>query len=107
MSATPSAQYRLTIRVRMDGGKGLLGAVTTAIAAAGGMVIAVDIVDDAGKSVPLGGGGYIVLTRPWPSMLRGIYGDDERYTQTYWSKFPHKYLAGDGCKRDLEGGDRG
>ncbi len=65
--------------------------------------IAVDIVDDAGKSVPLGGGGYIVLTRPWPSMLRGIWGDDERYKQTYWSKFEHRYLAGDGCKRDEEG----
>jgi acetyl-CoA synthetase len=65
--------------------------------------IAVDIVDEAGKSVPLGGGGYIVLTRPWPSMLRGIYGDDERYEQTYWSKFEHRYLAGDGCNRDLEG----
>ena len=65
--------------------------------------IAVDIVDDAGKSVPLGGGGYIVLTRPWPSMLRGIYGDDERYKQTYWSKFEHRYLAGDGCNRDTDG----
>ncbi|HEY4439207.1 MAG TPA: acetate--CoA ligase [Candidatus Elarobacter sp.] len=65
--------------------------------------IAADLVDESGNSVPLGGGGYIVLTRPWPSMLRGIYGDDERYKQTYWSKFPHKYLAGDGCKRDLDG----
>jgi acetyl-CoA synthetase len=65
--------------------------------------IAVDIVDEAGKSVPLGGGGYIVITRPWPSMLRGIYGDDERYKQTYWSRFPHRYLAGDGCNRDKEG----
>jgi acetyl-CoA synthetase len=65
--------------------------------------IAADIVNDKGESVPLGGGGYVVLTRPWPGMLRGIYGDDERYKQTYWSKFPHKYLAGDGCRRDLEG----
>jgi len=65
--------------------------------------IAADIVNDAGESVPLGGGGYLVLTRPWPGMLRGIWGDDERYAQTYWSKFPHKYLAGDGCRRDLEG----
>ena len=62
-----------------------------------------DIVNDKGESVPLGGGGYVVLTKPWPSMLRGIYGDDERYVQTYWSKFPHRYLAGDGCKRDEEG----
>jgi acetyl-CoA synthetase len=65
--------------------------------------IGVDIVDDQGKSVPLGGGGYIVLTTPWPSMLRGIYGADERYKETYWSKFPHRYLAGDGCHRDQEG----
>jgi acetyl-CoA synthetase len=65
--------------------------------------IAADIVNDQGESVPLGGGGYAVLTRPWPGMLRGIYGDDERYRQTYWSKFPHKYLAGDGCRRDTDG----
>jgi acetyl-CoA synthetase len=65
--------------------------------------IGADIVNDRGESVPLGGGGYAVLTRPWPGMLRGIYGDDERYTQTYWSKFPHKYLAGDGCRRDTDG----
>jgi acetyl-CoA synthetase len=65
--------------------------------------IAADIVNDKGESVPLGGGGYIVLTRPWPGMLRGIYGDDERYKQTYWSKFPHMYLAGDGCRRDSDG----
>jgi acetyl-CoA synthetase len=62
-----------------------------------------DIVNEKGESVPLGGGGYIVITRPWPGMLRGIWGDDERYKQTYWSKFPHLYLAGDGCKRDPEG----
>ena len=65
--------------------------------------IAADIVNDQGESVPLGGGGYVVLTRPWPGMLRGIYGDDERYKQTYWSKFAHKYIAGDGCRRDTEG----
>jgi acetyl-CoA synthetase len=65
--------------------------------------IAADIVDERGRSVPLGGGGYIVLTRPWPGMLRGIWGDDERYRQTYWSKFPHFYLAGDGCRRDAAG----
>ena len=65
--------------------------------------IGADIVNDQNQSVPLGGGGYIVLTRPWPSMLRGIWGDDERYKETYWSKFPHKYLAGDGCRRDEEG----
>jgi acetyl-CoA synthetase len=61
-----------------------------------------DIVNEKGETVPVGG-GYIVLKRPWPSMLRGIYGDDERYRQTYWSKFPHMYLAGDGCRRDEDG----
>ena len=64
--------------------------------------IAADIVNDQGETVPQGG-GYIVLTRPWPGMLRGIWGDDERYRETYWSKFPGKYLAGDGCQRDANG----
>ena len=53
--------------------------------------------------MPLGGGGYLVLTRPWPAMLRGIYGDPERYKATYWSRFPGMYFAGDGAKRDEEG----
>jgi acetyl-CoA synthetase len=65
--------------------------------------ILADIVDEAGNSVPFGGGGYIVLRRPWPSMLRGIYGAPERYKETYWSKFEHMYLAGDGCNRDEDG----
>ena len=53
--------------------------------------------------MPLGGGGYLVLKRPWPAMLRGIYGDPERYSETYWSRFPGMYFAGDGAKRDEEG----
>jgi acetyl-CoA synthetase len=65
--------------------------------------IEVDVVDADGTSVPLGGGGYLVLKRPWPGMLRGIYGDPERYKQTYWSRFPGMYFAGDGAKRDEEG----
>jgi acetyl-CoA synthetase len=62
-----------------------------------------DVVDGDGTSVPLGGGGYLVLKRPWPAMLRGIYGDPERYRQTYWSRFPGMYFAGDGAKRDTDG----
>jgi acetyl-CoA synthetase len=62
-----------------------------------------DVVDNEGNSVPLGRGGYLVLTKPWPAMLRGIYGDPERYKETYWSRFPGKYFVGDGCKRDEEG----
>jgi len=62
-----------------------------------------DIVNDHGESVPYGGGGYVVLTRPWPGMLRGIWGDDQRYVQTYWSRFPHLYFAGDGGHRDADG----
>jgi acetyl-CoA synthetase len=62
-----------------------------------------DIVDGDGNSVPLGGGGYLVLKRPWPAMLRGIHGDPERYKETYWSRFPGMYFAGDGAKRDAEG----
>ena len=65
--------------------------------------IAADVVDASGQSVPLGGGGYLVLTRPWPGMLRGLYGDPERYHQTYWSRFPGKYFTGDGAKRDMDG----
>jgi len=52
---------------------------------------------------PLGGGGYLVLKRPWPAMLRGIYGDPERYKETYWNRFPGMYFAGDGAKRDEDG----
>ncbi len=62
-----------------------------------------DVVDGDGKSVPFGGGGYLVLKRPWPGMLRGIYGDPERYKATYWSRFPGMYFAGDGAKRDEDG----
>jgi acetyl-CoA synthetase len=65
--------------------------------------IAADVVDAAGESVPRGGGGYLVLRRPWPAMLRGIYGDPERYRETYWSRFPGMYFAGDGAKRDDDG----
>ena len=65
--------------------------------------VGADVVDANGNSVPRGGGGYLVLTRPWPSMLRGIYGDPERYKATYWSRFPGKYFAGDGAKRDEDG----
>jgi acetyl-CoA synthetase len=65
--------------------------------------IAADVVDDAGNSVGIPGGGYLVLTRPWPAMLRGIWGDPERYRQTYWARFGDKYFAGDGAKRDDEG----
>jgi acetyl-CoA synthetase len=65
--------------------------------------IAADIVDDAGVAVGVPGGGYLVLERPWPSMLRGIWGDPERYKTTYWSTYPGRYFAGDGAKRDDEG----
>jgi acetyl-CoA synthetase len=65
--------------------------------------IGAGIVDDAGKPVGIPGGGYLVLERPWPSMLRGIWGDPERYRATYWSRFDGKYFAGDGAKRDDEG----
>jgi acetyl-CoA synthetase len=65
--------------------------------------IEADVVDAEGRSVPFGGGGYLVLKRPWPGMLRGIYGDPARYLKTYWSRFPGMYFAGDGAKRDEEG----
>jgi acetyl-CoA synthetase len=64
-----------------------------------------DVVDDQGKPVPNGGGGLLVLTEPWPSMLRGIWGDDERFRETYWSRFAEQgyYFAGDGAKKDEDG----
>ncbi|MFC4616344.1 acetate--CoA ligase [Cellulomonas algicola] len=65
--------------------------------------IAADVVDDEAHPVPDGGGGYLVLTEPWPSMLRGIWGDPERYKDTYWSRFPGLYFAGDGAKKDDDG----
>jgi acetyl-CoA synthetase len=61
-----------------------------------------EVVDDRGQPVAVGG-GYLTLTRPWPAMLRGIYGDPERYRETYWSRFPGRYFAGDGAKLDDEG----
>jgi acetyl-CoA synthetase len=65
--------------------------------------ISADVLDDEAHSVPDGGGGYLVLTDPWPAMLRGIWGDDERYKETYWSRFPGMYFAGDGAKKDDDG----
>jgi acetyl-CoA synthetase len=63
-----------------------------------------DVVDEAGNSVPLGGGGYLVLKRPWPAISRTIWGDPERYVDTYFSKYgPEVYVAGDGAKRDEDG----
>jgi acetyl-CoA synthetase len=62
-----------------------------------------DIVDNDGRSVGIPGGGYLVLKKPWPAMLRGIYGDPERYEETYWSRFEGLYFAGDGAKRDEDG----
>jgi acetyl-CoA synthetase len=61
------------------------------------------VVDDHGDPVPLGGGGYLVLSEPWPSMLRGIWGDPQRYVDTYWSRWPKYYFAGDGAKLDEDG----
>jgi acetyl-CoA synthetase len=64
--------------------------------------IGAEVVDDEGRTIERGG-GYLTLTRPWPGMLRGIWGDPERYRETYWSRFPGRYFAGDGCKIDDDG----
>jgi acetyl-CoA synthetase len=61
------------------------------------------VYDEQGNEVPPGGGGYLVLRRPWPAMLRGIYKDDDRYRETYWSKYPDTYFAGDGARIDDDG----
>lgn len=66
--------------------------------------IMAEVVDERGEPVPPGGGGYLVLKHPWPGMLRGLYGDEERFRQVYWSKYPNgTYFAGDGAKRDESG----
>jgi len=67
--------------------------------------ISANVVNKAGEVVPNGGGGFLVLDQPWPSMLRGIWGDPERYRETYWARFAEQgyYFAGDGAKKDADG----
>ena len=67
--------------------------------------IVADVVNDEGESVPNGSGGYLVLKEPWPSMLRTLWGDDDRFVDTYWSRFAKQgfYFAGDGAKKDEDG----
>jgi acetyl-CoA synthetase len=67
--------------------------------------VSADVVDNGGASVPNGGGGFLVLTEPWPAMTRGIWGDQDRFVETYWSRFKDQgyYFAGDGAKKDEEG----
>src|SRR5215475_10063344 len=65
--------------------------------------VSAEVVDDTGEPVPNGGGGYLVITEPWPSMLRGIWGDPQRYESTYCERFPGVYFAGDGAKKDEDG----
>ncbi|MDT0266928.1 acetate--CoA ligase [Streptomyces sp. DSM 44915] len=65
--------------------------------------ISATVVDDDGVEVANGGGGYLTLTEPWPSMLRTIWGDDQRFLDTYWSRFEGRYFAGDGAKKDTDG----
>jgi len=67
--------------------------------------ISANVVSKEGEIVPNGGGGFLVLDQPWPSMLRGIWGDPERYRETYWSRFAAQgfYFAGDGAKKDNDG----
>ncbi|GAA2605931.1 acetate--CoA ligase [Streptomyces axinellae] len=65
--------------------------------------ISATVVDDDANEVPDGAGGYLVLTEPWPAMLRTIWGDDQRFLDTYWSRFEDRYFAGDGAKKDDDG----
>ncbi|NNC12970.1 acetate--CoA ligase [Planctomonas sp. JC2975] len=65
--------------------------------------ISIDVVTESGESVGADQGGLLVVTEPWPGMLRGIWGDPERYKETYWAKFGDKYFAGDGARRDKDG----
>ncbi len=65
--------------------------------------VGADVVDEQGNPCPPNVGGYLVLTRPWPAMLRTFWGDPERYVQTYWSRFPGRYFTGDGARKDEDG----
>ncbi|HLY94605.1 MAG TPA: AMP-binding protein [Gaiellaceae bacterium] len=65
--------------------------------------VAAAVYDERGNEVGPGGGGYLVLTHPWPAMLRGIFKDDARYRETYWSKYENVYFAGDGARIDRDG----
>ncbi|MEO8329115.1 MAG: acetate--CoA ligase [Candidatus Nanopelagicales bacterium] len=65
--------------------------------------ISAEVVDSEAHPVPDGSGGYLVLTKPWPGMLRGIWGDDQRFKETYWSRYEGIYFAGDGAKKDADG----
>jgi len=65
--------------------------------------VAAAVYDEQGNEVGPGGGGYLVLKKPWPAMLRGIFGDDQRYRETYWAKYEDVYLAGDGARIDRDG----
>ncbi|AVT39782.1 acetate--CoA ligase [Plantactinospora sp. BB1] len=65
--------------------------------------VSAEVVDDQARPVPNGGGGFLVLTEPWPSMLRTIWGDDQRFIDTYWARFEGLYFAGDGAKKDDDG----
>ena len=65
--------------------------------------ISAKVVDGSGTAVPNGHGGFLILDQPWPSMLRGVWGEDDRYKETYWSRFKGIYFAGDGAKLDADG----
>ena len=65
--------------------------------------VSVEVVNDEAQPVPNGSGGYLTITKPWPAMLRTLWGDDQRYVDTYWSRFPGMYFAGDGAKKDEDG----
>jgi len=65
--------------------------------------IEAEVLDEKGEKVGPGGGGYLVLTKPWPAMFRTIYGDPDRYVKQYWSRYPGKYFTGDGAKVDEDG----
>ncbi|MBF0808278.1 acetate--CoA ligase [Rothia nasimurium] len=65
--------------------------------------ITIDVVDDLGESLPNEQSGFLTIREPWPSMLRTIWGDDDRFVDTYWSRFENMYFAGDGAKRDADG----
>ena len=89
---------RSLLRADLDSGGGRSGPRLSANPG----VISAQVTDESGTTLTHGG-GYLTLSEPWPAMLRGIYGDPERYRETYWSRFPGSYFAGGGAKRDADG----
>ena len=106
MAAATSARRRHLVADRERRHPDLtIGVHDTKPGSAGVPIFGVDaaVVDADGNEVPANQGGFLVVKRPWPGMLRTVYGDDDRYRNQYWGEVPHVYFSGDGARRDEDG----